>query len=1226
MGFYANLKIRGKLLLGYGVVVAITFALGIFGSLQIHKLNHADITLYENGAQPLEYIGKVGAYFQRLRANLLELMLVKEQAQRDYYRERVTLFRADIDALVSKLEPHLPDAEARRLFADVVRTRQEYTPHLKRVMDLVTTGAEGATIYLQGEAIVTAEHAEMVAIEALQRYLVVNAETIAQQNTAIATIADRIMLGLAFCAALVAAGIALVITNGIVRPLLMVLDTVQAQQEGGKERARLVEAIANGDLTQEVIVCPPLPLAAEQAGRDEVGMLLKSVIAMSEIQSALDQAFSRMTTTLRGNRDQENQRNWFKGGQNELNTILRGDKPIAELTSGALTFLAQYLGAGVGAFYLFEPKEGDLRIAASYAFTRRKRLNERIALGEGLAGEAALERQVICLQDAPADYLAIGSALGEAQPLNIVDLPLLHNGQLVGVVELGTFTRFTDHQLEFLQHSMEGLAISISVNRSRQLVDELLAQTQAQAEELQSQTEELRVQQEELKQSNEELEERAHLLEQQREQIRLKNLEVERVSLETRKKADELERVSTYKSEFLANMSHELRTPLNSLMILSSLLMENKDGNLTMKQVEFAATIHGAGKDLLNLINDILDLSKIESGHLDFHYQELFLAEMGAALTTIFQPLAEDKGVALTITARENAPQTIQADSQRCQQIMKNLLSNAFKFTAQGTVQVEFYTPELRENPLFCPAVAFSVRDTGIGIAADKQEIIFNAFQQADGSTNRTFGGTGLGLSISRQLARFMGGEVLVRSKLGEGSTFTLYLPLEAKEQPGPAPTLVADAPATLAAGRPLTPRRPREDEAPGSADLPEAPIPDDRERLTFGERSILIIEDDLAFAAILRDMVRERGLAALVARDGESGIDLAEQVQPSAVILDVMLPHLDGWGVMRSLKDNPRTRHIPVHFITCLEDRQKALTMGAIGFVTKPVNSKQLDQVFGLIEEAMAKTVKKLLIVEDNRDEALALTNLLAARDVVITRAAGGREAMACLARETFDCMVLDLGLGDMSAFDLLEHIKEAHPNQRMPIIIHTGQQLTFDDELKLRHYAESIIVKGAKSPDRLLNEVTLFLHLVETQLEPDKQRMIRAALDQEAMLAGKKVLIVDDDMRNVFSLSSVLTAKEMVVLVAENGREGLAQLDRNPDIDIVLMDIMMPEMDGYEAMRAIRRDPRFQTLPMVALTAKAMKGDREECLQAGASDYIPKPVDTDKLLSLLRVWLYRP
>jgi len=931
---------------------------------------------------------------------------------------------------------------------------------------------------------------------------------------------------LIFCSILLAVIMTLLISNSIARPLQQVLEVVRSQQEGSRDKALLVEAIAAGDLSREVFVTPPLKLDTEQVNRDEAGMLLQAIADMSEVQYLLDQAFAEMTRSLRRNRDQEALQNWLKNGHQELNTILRGDKTAAELTEQVLVFLAGYLGAKVGVFYLFDEREAMLKMAAGYAVDSHTCQKEQIALGEGLAGQAALERKMLCLKAAPPGYLRISSGLGEADPVSIVLLPLIYNDNLLGVLELGSFTTFSDNQLELLDQSKEAIAIALSVNKSRQLVNQLLEQTQAQ-------TEELQVQQEELQQTNEELEERAQMLEQQREHIRTKNREIEEASLELQRKADELERVSAYKSEFLANMSHELRTPLNSLMILSSLLKENREGNLTQKQVEFAATINAAGRDLLNLINDILDLSKIESGHMEFHFEELALADICEQLATTFNPVAADKNLSFSVTMDPSTPQTMQTDGLRTMQILKNLLSNAFKFTSQGSVTLRIYRPDGDENPLKSASVAFAVTDTGIGIPDDKQQLIFNAFQQADGSTSRNYGGTGLGLSISRQLARSMGGEILLKSRPGEGSTFTLYLPLRCGE--GGSKEQEEQGQGARGNGQRGTDHKPeareRMVETPASREksvdpLP-APIPDDRELLQNGAKSILIIEDDLSFAGILADMVRGRGFCALVAADGESGIALAERYHPSAIILDVMLPHIDGWVVMRRLKDNPETRHIPVHFITCLEERQKAMGMGAIGFVTKPVSSEQLDTVFSTLEEVIKKTMKMLLIVEDDEIQAAALVALLKDRNVSIKVADSGKKAIELLLNEAFDCIVLDLGLADMGAFELLEEMKKLDPERRIPVIIHTGKELSRDDERRLHHYAESIIIKGAKSPERLLNEVTLFLHLIETSLDLDKQRMIRSALDKEAMLEGKKILIVDDDMRNIFSLSSALSEK---------------------------------------------------------------------------------------------------
>ncbi len=1217
MSLYANFKIRDKLIFGFSAVLFLALAIGVIGYFQIQALSRADNLLFEKGVKPVGYIGEIASDFQRLRINIRELAFCQKQDQKNYYEGRATKFRTKIDATTSRLEALLPDSESQKLFARFVQSRRNYTPHFNRIIELSKLENGAAVLaYMRSDAMVAAERAELEAIENLQNYLIDTAEKISERNADSATVTGTIILCLAVGSSLLAAIMTLLITRSITSPLRLVLDAVRSQQAGSKKRAQQVEAIANGDLNQEVIVSQPLTLDVGLVGADEVGKLLVAIVEMSEVQVVLDQAFAEMATSLRDNREQEALRDWLKNGNNELNTILRGDKSTADLTEQTLAFLAEYLGAGVGVFYIFDNSETELHISASYAVSQKRRQPERIRLGEGLAGQAALEKRVITLNEAPSDYLQISSGLGGSVPSNIVAVPLLHSDTLVGLLEIGSFTAFGEKELEFLKQVMEPLAIALSVNMSHQRVNELLEQTQ-------SQSEEMRVQQEELQQTNEELEERSQMLEQQREQIRAKNLEVEEASRELQRKADELERVSTYKSEFLANMSHELRTPLNSLMILSSLLKDNREGNLTDKQIEFAATINGAGADLLNLINDILDLSKIESGHLEFHYEEQSVATICEQIKATFTPIVSNKEINFTVTREESVPEAIATDGQRTNQILKNLLSNACKFTSTGSVSLRIYVPDSEESPLKTATVAFAVTDTGIGIPSDKQSLIFNAFQQADGSTSRIYGGTGLGLSISRQLARSMGGEISVTSVAGEGSTFTLYLPVKGvcglkpavAPQYVPPPTTLSDE-LTIDAG---TVRSKPSDPLP-------APIPDDREHMRSGDKSILVIEDDLAFAGILVDMVRGRGFSVLAADDGESGIALAERYQPNAIILDVMLPHIDGWGVMRSLKDNPVTRHIPVHFITCLEDRQKAMSMGAIGFVTKPVSSEQLDSVFGTLYTAMEKTTKMLLIVEDDEDQAKALVALLEVRNVTIKVADSGEKAIKLLSNEQFDCIVLDLGLADMGAFELLEELKKLDPERRIPVIIHTGRELTHEDERRLHHYAESIIIKGAKSPERLLNEVTLFLHLVESSLEPGKQRMIRSALDKEAMLDGKKILIVDDDMRNIFSLSSALADKNIIIFEAENGREALRQLDASPEIDLVLMDIMMPEMDGYEAMRAIRKDPLFQSLPIIALTAKAMKGDREECLKAGASDYIPKPVDMEKLFSLLRVWLYSP
>jgi CheY-like chemotaxis protein/putative methionine-R-sulfoxide reductase with GAF domain len=1218
MEMYSNLTIRTKLILGYAVVMIFGCCVGFFGIKGMAEIKSRLNDMRDNLIPSITCVNEIDHHAQQHRRFFLRYLMEQDTGKREQLTARLEIESNQIRASIEKMAtyPLLPDEK--KLLKEINQVYLEYLVYTRRVLAKSQSGQISQFISDEHEqTFILFSNLEEL-LKKLSQFNVEEADTHFEQSSQTYTQLVSWMIALILLSVVLTIVMTLQIIKSIADPLRIALDAVRQQQFGNREKTLLVQSIAAGDLSQQAIITPPFTLEIDQIANDEAGMLLKAIGEMSTLQHSFDLAIVAMTDSLRHNRSQEQLRDWFKNGQNELNFILRGDKTTTELTQQALVFITEYLSASVGAFYVYDDFEEKLKVSARYAQSGTEHVCNEIVLGEGVAGQAALERKTISLHEAPGNYLQISSGLGETSPAHIISMPLVYNDELYGLIEIGALANFSENQLEFLKQIMEALAVTLSVSKSRRQVNELLEQTQGQAEEL-------RVQQEELQQTNEELEERAQMLEQQREQIRAKNREVEHTSQELQKKADELERVSTYKSEFLANMSHELRTPLNSLMILSSLLRNNKDGNLTDRQVEFAATINGAGRDLLNLINDILDLSKIESGHLEFHYENVALADICTQLESTFHPIATDKGINFSVFSEPTIPETIICDAQRMLQILKNLLSNACKFTAQGSVSMRIYTPDVQDNILSSPAIALAVTDTGIGIPHDKQSLIFNAFQQADGSTSRTYGGTGLGLSISRQLARSMGGEIALASTTGSGSTFTLFLPVSgacdvsAPPAPSVPPFQYAQK---MQPELPAATIPPAAKKAP--AELPPAPILDDRDQLQDGSKLILIIEDDLIFARILIKMVHDRGFQVIVADDGESGITLAERFLPSAIILDVMLPRIDGWGVMRSLKDNPATRHIPVHFITCLEERQKAMNMGAIGYVTKPVNSEQMDCVFTVLENAIEKTMKMLLIVEDDPDQASAMVALLEERNVVITVAESGAKAISLLSSEPFDCIVLDLGLADMGAYELLEELKILDPERRIPVIIHTGRDLSHEDEVRLHHYAESIIIKGAKSPERLLNEVTLFLHLVETSLDPDKQRMIRTALDKEAMLEGKKILIVDDDMRNIFSLSSALSDKNITIYEAENGCEALKRLNDFPDIDLVLMDIMMPEMDGYEAMRRIRTDPRFVNLPIIALTAKAMKGDREECLKAGANDYIPKPVDMDKLFSLLRVWLY--
>ena len=943
-------------------------------------------------------------------------------------------------------------------------------------------------------------------------------------------------------------------------------------------------------------------------------------------------AFSNMTKILRESTAQNQRENWLRTGQTELNEKLRGEQEIIALAQGIISYVATRLNAQVGAIYLGDGKH--FRLFGSYAYTKRKNLSSEQKLGEGIVGQAALEKKTLLVTNIPDDYIAITSGLGEAVPRYLVVVPLVYRDVVEGVIELGSFQEFTDTHIEFFNQTAEAIAISFNSTRSRTQIQQLLGESQVQAEELQAQ-------QEELRQTNEELEEKAELLLKQNREVERKNREIEQTRTALEEKAEQLSLTSKYKSEFLANMSHELRTPLNSLLILSKLLADNKDANLTLKQVEYASTIYGAGTDLLNLINEILDLAKIESGTMTVEIGEVVFTTLQDDIERNFRQVAQSKGLGFTVELGTNLPRAIYTDGKRLQQVLKNLLSNAFKFTSQGQVSLRVssvtqgWSPEREILNRDGAAIAFCVSDTGIGIPDDKQRVIFEAFQQADGTTSRQYGGTGLGLSISREIVNLLNGEIHLISTLGKGSTFTLYLPQGdtigeqgskgAREQGGkgtlenelkfPPVHSYSPAPAVLP--------------APVQQSLPNQFL-DDRDTIQPGDRTLLIVEDDVNFARILLDMAREKGFKGIVALQGDTGLALAQQFHPTAIMLDIGLPVMDGWTVLDRLKHDPHTRHIPVHVVSGVEERQRSLQQGAIAHLQKPASQESLTAALTNILGFVERSVKRLLVIEDNESQRRSIVELIGNGDVYTTAVGTGAEALATLKAEVFDCIVLDLGLPDMSGFELIEQIEqigagETGSRTSLPIIIYTGKDLTEQEETELRRVTEAIIVKDVKSPERLLDETALFLHRIQSNLPEAKQQILEQVQQQEPVLVGKKILIVDDDVRNIFALASILEDQQMQVEFADNGHKGIEMLQSTPDINAVLMDIMMPGMDGYETMRAIRQISKFRSLPIVALTAKAMKGDREKCIEAGASDYITKPVDTEQLLSLLRVWLYR-
>ncbi len=894
---------------------------------------------------------------------------------------------------------------------------------------------------------------------------------------------------------------------------------------------------------------------------------------------------------------------WVRTGQAQLVEATQGERTLEQLGAYCLEALGKYTHADVGAF--FAKDRGGWRRRSALGLDSRAAGPDTFEEGEGLIGRAAAEGKVVDLREVPPEFLKVRSGTGEATPGQIIIAPARIENVTYAVLELGFLQPVDAKTLDLLGRVGDAIASAVRSFEYKQRLRELLEEANRQAEVLQTQQEELRVaneeldaqagalkisqqqletQQAELEQTNDNLTQQSQLLERQ-------NLALADKQTEILAKASELARASQFKSDFLSNMSHELRTPLNSSLILAKLLADNRDGNLNAEQIKFAETIYDAGNDLLMLINDILDLSKIESGKMDVHPTSVRLDGLRDGLIRTFEPVAVERGLRFKVALGDSVPSAIETDAQRLDQVLKNLISNALKFTEKGEVSVRMEARDAR--------IEFSVRDTGIGIAPHQHRIIFEAFRQADGTTNRRYGGTGLGLSISRELARLLGGDIRVESEPGKGSTFTLSMPS------------VYAGPGEVRA----TPALPELEVAP-------EPRPPALE-IQPGQRLVLVIEDDPAFAMILEDVAREGGFQCLVASTAQEGFELARKHLPIGIILDMVLPDHTGLSVLDRLKRDPQTRHIPVHVVSAADYMETALSMGAAAYLLKPVERAQLVDAFRDLEVRSSRRMRRVLVVEDDPALRTSVADLLGRSDVEIKTAATVAEALELLGQHGFDCIVTDLALPDQSGFDLLETIARDAPYSIPPVIVYTGRTLDAREEQRLRKYSKSIIIKGARSPERLLDEVTLFLHQVEAELPPDKRRLLEAARHREAIFEGRTILIVEDDVRNVFALSSVLEPKGVKVMIARNGLDGIAALEREPSIDLVLMDVMMPEMDGLEATREIRKRPAWQKLPIIALTAKAMRDDHERCLAAGANDYLAKPLDVEMLLSLLRVWM---
>ncbi|HMG81815.1 MAG TPA: response regulator [Ferruginibacter sp.] len=984
----------------------------------------------------------------------------------------------------------------------------------------------------------------------------------------------------------------------------------EALEEKDRETAARISVIQN---IAEKISGGEFGIRVSDAETDDLGSL---AFALNKMAYSLEDFFKKLS-------DKE----WLQTGVARLNEEMIGDDTIENLTRKILAFLAGYSDSLVGAFYLLE-NEKQLTLQNGFALT--KNTPEKIQLGEGLVGSCAITKKEILVNNITENDIKISFASVELKPVTIIVFPVLFEREIKGVIEIGSLHQYNQRELDFFRSVSENIGISINTVQNRQRVQALLEETQsqseellaqhselehmnaeleAQAEELQASEEELKVQQEELLEINSTLEERTSLLEDRTHLVQEKNIEIQ-------KRMEELALSTKYKSEFLANMSHELRTPLNSILLLSRLMSENNEKNLTAEQVQYAHVIQSSGNGLLELIDEILDLSKIEAGKMSVEYLPTTITSVVEDSRSLFDPVAKEKNLDWQVVVKDNVPGSIETDKMRLTQIIKNLLSNSFKFTQEGFVQLIIEVPA--DKPSF---ISFIVKDSGIGIAAEKQQLIFDAFQQEDGSTRRKYGGTGLGLSISRELAKLLGGEITLSSKVGEGSEFTLSIPVS-KEATQPVAEPMHDHKMEKHIENAVE-KVSNNYLQYTTTDIPQE-IADDRDSINENDKVILIIEDDTAFAKALLDYTRQKGYKALVAVRGDKGIEMANQFDLMGILLDIQLPVKNGWEVIDELKKNPKTRPIPVHIMSSFQLKKESLVKGAVDFINKPVAFEQLNTIFEKIEYVLSKKEKKVLIVEDNNKHAKALAYFLGTYNVNTEIYKTVEESIESLHKNDVDCVILDMGVPDTKAYDLLEKVKQDEGLEDVPVIIFTGKSMSNREELRIKQYADTIVLKTAHSYQRILDEVSIFLHLVEDKKSTRNGNGINKTGKLENVLKNKVVLLADDDVRNIFSMTKALEKHSMKIIPAMDGKEALQLLAEHPEVDVVLMDMMMPEMDGYESIKAIRKNTNTKNLPVIAVTAKAMTGDREKCIAAGASDYISKPVDIDQLVSLLRIWLY--
>ena len=1208
-----NLTIRRKLIGGYTIILLMLIFMASFMTNKFSDSNQRLLNIVDISAKKVILSNELMIAVLDAARSEKDIIMEKDPERMEYYKGLIYKSLEVIDKKTIELQD-IADANGNVILKEFIETWANFKPDLDKIISLAIKNENEEAFKISIEKGLVARDAS---IRQLKRLVVKNELSMEVDKT---ENNDSYNSALSLIIALIIACVlfAIIISYWIIQSFNKRIISITNEAEKIASREFTNETLKD-DTNDELMPIFNSLVSVNDSFREVTNHANEVASGNYEVKmnprsdkDNLGIALRTMTRTLHETTAANINHSWLTGGINQLNEKLKGDQNIEELANNTIRFLCTYLKANIGAIYHFDDKANALTLSGQYAFVSPDDTKKTFALDEGLIGQVAREQKQISLTDINDEQFRITSSILNAKPKHLIISPFLFEGKTVGVLELGRLTEFNETEKKFINLTMDNIGITINSANARKKIYDLLEETQAQSEELQFQQEELRQmneeleeqtqnliqQQEELQISNEELEEQTQALE-------TKNQEVETAKNDIEKKTKQLEISSRYKSEFLANMSHELRTPLNSLLILSKDLSENRKKNLDSVQVESAEIIYKSGNDLLVLINEVLDLSKIEAGKMLINIEPVSLILFSNDLIRNFKHHAEEKALKLICNLDENLPNSIRTDLQRLNQILKNLLSNAIKFTEKGSITINI-------SPYSEKMLIISVTDTGLGIAKDKHMAIFEAFQQADGGTSRKYGGTGLGLSISRELAKLLQAEITVISTPNEGSTFSVILPFEIYSEQNSSNQHDVNEPVLY-----------KSHTVKDAKFLNYPSIKDDRDSVNGSDKVVLVIEDDLSFASILLRQANKKGFKCLAAATGEDGLLLASKYKPQAIILDMGLPGVNGEQVLLELKSNPNVRHIPVHIISANEPSLEPIKEGAIQYLMKPIDKIDLEEAFNKIENFVSRKVKNLLIIEDSVISRQAMRLVIGNGDVKCFEAGTGKEALALYQENIIDCIILDLGLPDMSGFDLIHKLEGIKGLIIPPIIIYTGRELTKAENNELQNYAESIIIKGVKSEDRLLDETALFLHRTISNLPQSKQLIINNIYDKEAFFHAKKILVADDDMRNVFALSKILKERGMEVLIAENGLIVLEMLAVHSDIDLVLIDIMMPEMDGYEAMKQIRSQIKFKNLPVIALTAKAMKDDKQKCIDAGASDYITKPIDIERLLSLMRVWL---